>query len=275
MQPNKALLNTALLLLMMISTPSHSDYASVNGIQMYYETHGRGTPVVLLHGGYASSDMWAIESWLLSYRYRVIEIDSRGHGRSTDSAAPITYEQMASDTLTLLDQLGINNAHFVGWSDGAVIASQIAAYHPERVNQLVMLGAAFKADAYNEAFTLLLNSDPLFNGFIDLMFKSAYTALNPDPDHWPVFRDKLHELWLSPCYFADAPAGYCLEPLEQIAAPALVVVGENELINMSHTQAIVNSIPGAELRTVAYAGHFLPITRPFLTAGIILDFLNN
>lgn len=264
-----------LLFCLLISPLVFANYANVNGIRMYYDIHGHGTPVVLLHGGYVDSDMWAVESWLLSYHYEVIELDSRGHGRSTDGDVPITYEQMASDTLALLDQLHISNAHFVGWSDGAVIASQIAAFHPERVNQLVLIGAAYQNNVYTDSFELLLNNDLLFDAGIDLLFSEKYKAVNPDPDHWPVFRDKLHRLWQSPCYFADTPADYCLEPLESITAPTLVLDGANEIILRSHTEAIANSIPNAKLVIVPGVGHFLPIVKPFVTSKLILDFLNN
>ena len=261
--------------LLLVSAVTFAAYANVNGIRMYYEVHGRGTPVVLLHGGYTDSDIWQVESWLLSYHYKVIEIDSRGHGRSTDGDGPITYELMADDTLALLDQIGVHNAHFVGWSDGAVIGSMIAAFHPERVNQLVLIGDAYRNDVYIPAFSLLMNNDTLFNAFIDGLFKPKYVAVNPNPEHWPVFRDKLHRLWQSPCYFASQPVDYCLEPLQQIAAPTLVIVGDNEIIQASHTQAIVDAIPDARLAVIPLASHFVPITRPFEVSRLILDFLNN
>ena len=260
---------------LLVSPLAFGDYANVNGIRMYYSIQGQGTPVVLLHGGYVDSDMWAVESRLLAEHYEVIKIDSRGHGRSSDANVPITYELMASDTLALLDKLHVNNAHFVGWSDGAVIASQIAAFHPERVDQLVLIGAAYQSNVYTAAFEYFLNSKFLFDVGIDLLFSEKYKAVNPDPDHWSVFRDKLHALWQSPCYFANTPVDYCLEPLESIAAPTLVLAGENEIIQKAHTEAIASRIPGAKLVIVPGAGHFLPITKPFVTTNLILDFLNN
>ena len=152
--PGHALLWSFLLLL---SFSVKAEYANVNDIQMYYEVHGEGTPLVLLHGGYVDSDMWTVPTHILAKSYQVIEIDSRGHGRSTDGDVAITYELMADDTLKLLDQLNINNAHFAGWSDGAVIAAYIAAYQPERVNKLVLIGAAFGGDTYVPAFSTVLS----------------------------------------------------------------------------------------------------------------------
>lgn len=258
--------------LVFIATIARADYANVNGISMHYDIHGEGTPLVLLHGGYVDSDMWAIETLILSKSFQVIEIDSRGHGRSSDGDQAITYELMADDTLKLLDQLEINNAHFVGWSDGAVIAAQIAAYHPERVNKLVLIGAAFGGDTYVPAFSTVLGSEPLFKAFADSTFGIKYKLVNPEPEHWPVFRDKLYSLWNTDCYLPINPE-FCLEPLESINAQTLVLVGKNEIIRFDHTKAIVDAIPDAELDVVYLAGHFLPETRPFTTAYKIRDFI--
>lgn len=262
----------ALVSLMLITCFARADYAEVNGINMYYEVHGEGTPLVLLHGGYVDSDMWTIETHILSQSYQVIEIDSRGHGRSTDGDGPITYELMAADTLALLDQLNVSNAHFAGWSDGAVIAAQIAAYHPERVNKLVLIGAAFGGDTYVPAFSTVLGSELLFKAFADTTFGIKYKLVNPQPEHWPVFRDKLYTLWNTECYLPVDPE-FCLEPLGSIAAQTLVLVGKNEIIRFDHTEAIVDAIPDAELEVVYLAGHFLPETRPFTTAYKIKGFI--
>jgi len=264
----------SLFALWAVSSTSAAEYAEVNDIQLYYEIHGDGpTPVVMLHGGYDDSDVWELETWLLSYDYTVIEIDSRGHGRSYDGDGPITYELMASDTMALLDQLGVGRAHFVGWSDGAVIATQIASAHPERVNKMVLFGAAYGNDVYTDLFSAIFNDKDLFDAFIGSTFGVKYRAVNPNPENWPVFRDKLYDMWQSPCYFADQPVEICLEPLEQITAPTLVVAGAQEIILRSHTEAIAAAIPGAELNIIPLASHFLPKFRSVLTSNIIIGFL--
>ena len=252
---------------------SQAEYAQVNGIDLYYEIHGSGTPLVLLHGGYVDSDMWRIETAMLSHHYQVIEIDSRGHGRSTDGTVPITYELMTRDTLALLDQLNIDNAHFVGWSDGAVIAAQVAAFYPERMNKLVLIGSAFGSDTYVSTFSTVLNSEALFTRFADITFGLKYKAVSSTPDHWPVFRDKLYDLWKTPCYLPTIPGQDCLAPLARINSDTLVLVGSNEIIEFSHTEEIVAEIAGAELEVVRFAGHFLPQIRPIKTGNTIINFI--
>lgn len=259
--------------LALMSLLARADYANVNDIKQYYQVTGSGTPVVLLHGGYDDADMWNIHTWLLAFHYKVIVLDSRGHGRSERGNLPLTYEQMANDTLTLLDQLNIPNAHFVGWSDGAVIASQIAAQHPERVNKLMLFGAAYQADSYVDAFALLLSTPELFLPFIDSLYKKRYLTLNPHPELWSQFQADLYSLWLSPCYFADQPYSTCLNGLQSINAPTMVVAGDLEIIKRAHTQAIAASIPQAQLKIVPLASHYLPKLRPFLTTDIIAKFL--
>jgi pimeloyl-ACP methyl ester carboxylesterase len=264
------------LVAMALASTARADYAEVNDIRLYYETHGScDTTVVMLHGGYDDSDVWALETWRLARDYRVIEIDSRGHGRSYDGDGPITYERMTDDTLDLLDQLGVERAHFVGWSDGGVIASQIAANHPERVNQLILFGAAFGGDVYTDLFSMLLDDKKVFNAIMDTTFGFKYRKTSPTPDHWPVFRDKVYEMWQAPCYFAEQPEDYCLEPLERISAPTLVVAGEQEIIRRSHTEAIAEAIPGAELKIVPLASHFMPKFRSLTSTRLIVEFLNN
>ena len=254
---------------------SHADVKPINGIDLYYEIKGSGTPIVFLHGGYSDSDMWAVHKALLDSDYQIITIDSRGHGRSTDGNTPITYQLMADDTLKLLNALNISNAHFVGWSDGAVIAAQIAATQPQYINKLVMIGASFGADTFVPAFSAILNNEAIFKAFADTAFSIRYKKKNPDPNHWPVFRDKGYDMWQTPCYLDSLNIENCLEPLESIPSETLVLVGHNEIISKDHTEEIASTIPNAELITVHFAGHYLPEVRPFKTVAIIKEFLEN
>lgn len=262
-----------LLVALLGSALARADTAKVNGIDLYYEDVGWGKPLIMLHGGFGDSDMWDPHSLMLRFQYRVIKIDSRGHGRSTDGSGPITYQLMASDVLALMDKLRISDAHFVGWSDGAVIAADIAANQPHRVDQLILFGAAFGGNVYNPVFQTLLNSENLFKDFIDLTYRAAYEAKNPKPQ-WKVFQDKMYDLWTTPCYLVSMNPANCLEPLGSINSPTLVVVGENEIISFAHTQDVVNAIPGAKLKVVPLAGHYLPEFQPLKATYIIKGFLD-
>ncbi|MFZ0729058.1 MAG: alpha/beta fold hydrolase, partial [Methylovirgula sp.] len=118
-----------------------SGLAPVNGIKIWYAVFGHGRPVLLLHGGLANSDYWGNQVRALEKRYRVVVMDSRGHGRSTRDEQPYSYDLMASDVLGLMDHLKIKEAAIVGWSDGAIIGLDIAMHHPARVSKLFAFAA--------------------------------------------------------------------------------------------------------------------------------------
>ena len=107
-----------------------SGYAPVNGIKIWYAEFGRGVPVILLHGGLANANYWGKLVPALAPHYRVIVMDSRGHGRSSRDDKPYGYDPMASDVVALMDYLKIDKAALIGWSDGAIIGLDIAMHHP-------------------------------------------------------------------------------------------------------------------------------------------------
>ena len=124
-------------------------YAAVNGLTMYYEVHGYGPPLVLLHGGRASIP----EKWILLFtpHFRVIAPEQMGHGRTADLIdRPFHYHDMAEDTVELMDQMGIESAVVVGYSDGGVIGLDMAVHHPERVTKLAVTGANARFDGYTD-----------------------------------------------------------------------------------------------------------------------------
>ncbi len=118
-----------------------SGYAPVDDIRIWYAEFGHGAPVILLHGGLANADYWGNQVRALEGRYRVIVMDSRGHGRSTRNAKPFGYDLMAQDVLGLMGYLHIPKAAIVGWSDGAIIGLDLAIHHPDRLTKLFAFAA--------------------------------------------------------------------------------------------------------------------------------------
>ena len=120
-------------------------FAAVNGIDMYYEIHGDGSPLLLLHGGMASTP----EKWIPFFapHFRVIAPEQMGQGRTADLVdRPLHYHDMAEDTLELMSQLGIGSARVIGYSDGGIIGLDMAIHHPKRVTSLVVTGATARFD---------------------------------------------------------------------------------------------------------------------------------
>src|SRR5256885_1162510 len=122
-------------------------YAEVNGINLYYETHGTGRPLVLLHGGLGSGEMFGPVLPLIAERHKVVLVDLQGHGRTADIDRPLDVRLMAGDIAALIDHLGLTRPDVVGYSLGGGVALQTAAMYPAKVRRLVMVSANLRPDA--------------------------------------------------------------------------------------------------------------------------------
>jgi pimeloyl-ACP methyl ester carboxylesterase len=230
---------------------------AINDVIIYYQTFGSGPPVLVLHGGLGSLvDMrYQIEG--LAQNYHVIAPDSRGHGRSTDSAAPLSYAEMAEDMHALLDQLAIYRTNVVGWSDGGIIGLTLALRYPERVGRLVVIGANFDPTG----LVSLPSPEPTVPP-TPLLY--SWTA--PDPAHWPVLYRRVTEMWRTQPH-------YTLQELGTIRSPTLVMAGELDVIKRAHTDALAAAIPGAQKYILPAATHRAPQTHPVAVNARILAFL--
>jgi pimeloyl-ACP methyl ester carboxylesterase len=122
--------------------------APIRDISMYFEEHGAGDPLVLIMGFGADLQAWALQAPAFARHFRVVTFDNRGSGRSSAPDKPYSMEGMAEDTLSLMDRLGIEKAHVLGWSMGGYIAQELALAHPERVDKLVLMTTAPSIDGY-------------------------------------------------------------------------------------------------------------------------------
>src|SRR6202012_4315806 len=175
-----------------------SGLAPVNGVKIWYASFGSGEPVILLHGGLANSNYWGHQVRALAGRYRVIVMDSRGHGRSSRDAKPYGYGLMAADVIALMDYLKIANAAIVGWSDGAIIGLDLAMHHPERVSRLF----AFAANS-DPSGVADINNSPAFKAFI-ARSEEEYRALSPTSTRYNQFLADITKMWATePKWTAD------------------------------------------------------------------------
>jgi pimeloyl-ACP methyl ester carboxylesterase len=219
-------------------------YAAVNGLDMYYEVHGDGPPLLLLHGGANSIP----DSWVPLFvpQFKVIAPEQMGHGRTADVVdRPFHYHDMAEDTVELMRRLAIGSAVIVGYSDGGIIGLDIAIHHPRRVASLVLTGANSRIDGYTaEAQAWARTFDPAAEPVSD-----TYARLSPDgPGHWPAFQARLQRMWVS------EPA-FTREELARIAVPTLLVIGDGDIVTPEHAVEMFRTIPGARLCVVPNAGH--------------------
>jgi pimeloyl-ACP methyl ester carboxylesterase len=240
----------------------HSGVADVNGIRLWYAVFGHGDPVILVHGGLANSDYWGLQIPVLAQGYQVIVIDSRGHGRSTRTAAPIGYDVMASDVLALMDMLHIGKAALVGWSDGAIIGLDIAIHHPERLTRLFAFAANSDPSGVKD-----VEKSPVFSTYIERA-AHEYERLSPMPKEFKVFLENISHMWATEPHFTEAQ-------LRGIQVPTWIVDADHdEAIKRENTDYIASLIPGAGELILPGVSHFAFLQDPALFNEVLLHFLS-
>jgi pimeloyl-ACP methyl ester carboxylesterase len=245
--------------------PDSSGTAPVNGIRLWYAVYGAGHPdtVLLLHGGLGNSDYWGLLVPALATRYRVVVIDSRGHGRSSRDAMQIGYELMASDDLALLDRLHIGRAAVVGWSDGAITGLEIAIHHPERLTGLF----AFAANSDPSGVKDVAKS-PVFTAFI-ARAAGEYARLNPTPRGYQAFDADIEKMWAREPHLSAAT-------LRGIHARVWIVDADHdEAIERANTDYMASLIPGARELILPGVSHFAFLQDPAMFNFSVLHFLQN
>jgi pimeloyl-ACP methyl ester carboxylesterase len=243
--------------------PAQSGTATVNGIKLWYATFGQGKPVILLHGGLANANYWGHQVRALQPCYRVIVMDSRGHGRSTRDERPYGYDLMAADVIGLMDFLKIPKAAIVGWSDGAILGLEIAMQHPERVTKLFAFAA--NSDPSGLADTA---KSPIFNAFITRAEKE-YQALSPTPAQYKRFLEQISKMW-------ETQPNWTVENLRAITVPTWIVDADHdEAIKRENTEFMAANISGAGLLLQPGVSHFSFIQDPEQFNRDVLHFLEH
>ncbi|NID13244.1 alpha/beta fold hydrolase [Fibrivirga algicola] len=219
-------------------------YQSVNGIRLYYETYGKGKPLLLIHGNGGSISSFSKTIPYFARNYRVIAVDSRAHGKSVDPGDSLSFELMADDFAALLTSLKIDSAYVIGWSDGGINALLLAMRHPEKVKKLVSTGANLWPDS-----TALVPSlwNQMHKGYLENKDKPRTGP--KEKNDWKVFvLDVLHP---------NIP----LQALQAIKSPSLIIAGDRDVIATEHTVAIAQNVPNSWLWIVPNCGHATLIDR--------------
>jgi pimeloyl-ACP methyl ester carboxylesterase len=213
-----------------------SGYASVNGLDMYYEIHGAGRPLVLLHGALMTIEGFEQLLPSLAQSRQVIAIEQQAHGRTADIDRPFRYEQMADDTAALLSELDIEQADFFGYSMGGAIALQVAIRHPELVRKLVIAASAYGPDGvYPQMLDNIRKLKP--EEFEGSPWLDAYASVAPDPEGWPTLLGKVREL-------VGGFEGWPAEDIRSIEAPALVIVADSDVVRPEHAVELFRLLGG-------------------------------
>jgi pimeloyl-ACP methyl ester carboxylesterase len=220
----------------MTETAPQTGYAPVNGLQMYYEIHGAGEPLLLLHGAYGTIDLWGPILTTLAERRQVIAVEQQAHGHTADIDRPLSYEQMTEDTAALMRYLDIEHADIFGYSMGGNISLQLAMRHPDLVRKLVAVSANYRSDGYYpELLELIQTITP--EAFAGSPLEVAYFRNAPNPDNWPTLIDKLKQLDAQEFAWPD-------EDIRAIAAPALLVMADSDAMRPEHMVELFRLLGG-------------------------------
>lgn len=238
-----------------ILAQTEQNYYRSLGTKLYYEAAGRGEPLLLLHGNGESGRIFDEIAGELRGKYRLILPDTRGHGRSEKGGQPFDFTLFSQDVCALLDHLGLDSAHILGFSDGGSTAMQLALSSPHRVRSLILLGANMSPKGIKAACQV-----PIVLGWAlcSLIARVNQKAVDN--------RDILELMVKHPNFTA--------EQLSQITAPTLILAGERDIVKGAETKQIAASIPDSRVEIIPGAGHNLPGERPKEVAGLVRDFLD-
>lgn len=246
-------------------TRVESGFAAVNGLEMYYEIHGSGEPLVTIHPAWGVANVFPS---LIANR-RLIAVELQGHGRTADIDRPYTFEQSAADVIALLDHLGIECADLFGESFGGIVAMSAALRHPGRVRRVAIYSSprSFDESAYPHYLLDELAGVSAESESVSFQ-RAGFKRVAADPDRWPALFQMVHQVqW----------TGFTADELKSIDVPVLIGVGDHDMVRLEHMLEMLRLIPRAQLAVVPDAGHFvlnvdpekfLPTVARFLDAPI-------
>ncbi|GER90486.1 alpha/beta hydrolase [Dictyobacter vulcani] len=254
-------------------------YVSVNGINLYYEVHGTGNPLIMLHGGFGTFDMFSALAPTLIGERQVIGVDLYGHGRTALTERPIDFAQMADDIAGLIHHLGLEKADVLGYSLGGLVALQTAIRHPELINKLVLISIPVKhTDWYPDVQTGMASLAA--DGFIGTPMHDAYKSIAPKPEDFALFVARMREGMSRDYDWTDSVA--------TLKTPTLIIAGDSDSFSPVHAAEFFallggglkdagwngeNMIP-SQLAILPATTHYNIVFQPEPILPIISSFLN-
>ena len=249
-------------------------YALVNGLNLYYEIHGIGQPLILLHGGFGLIEMFSQILPTLAQHYQVIAVDLQAHGRTADIDRPLRYEAMADDIAALVKHLGLDNADLLGFSLGGGVALQTAIRHPDLVRKLVLVSTPFRKDGWTDG-TLAGMASIDAEAMKGTIMHESFINTAPKPDEWPRLAAQTKQLLGGAAYDWTAAVA-------ALKTPTLVVVGDSDSVKLDHALEMFRLLGGGKADSGPSASQFavLPgfahwnmVLRADLLLPVVMSFL--
>ena len=244
---------------------NNGKYLSVNGIKLYYEEYGKGTPLLLIHGGLSSIENFAPVIPELSKKFRVIAVDCPGQGRS-EQASYLSYQLMADYFSKMIDLLSLDSVYVFGYSDGGNVALLMAADRPDKVKKAAAFAAASHTSGYYPYVTSSL--DQLNPENVEKQYKwwlDPHLQRTPQKDKWKKFIGDFAKMSATPEIVPD-------QKLKSISTKVLIVQGDNDIVKPDHAVMLHQSIRGSQLCIIPAASHFVLFERPELLNLIAIEF---
>jgi pimeloyl-ACP methyl ester carboxylesterase len=236
-------------------------YADVNGLHLYYEEHGEGYPLVLLHGGLMTIDLnFAIALPALAGRHRVIAVELQGHGHTADIDRPPTFPAFAADVVGLLDHLAIERADVLGFSLGGLTGYELVISHGDRVRRAILASADHRNDRAGEVDPARLPTPDDFQAMRD-----AYLAIAPEPGAFDANAEKTIGL-------VQSFTGWTDDQLRSVDLPVLILVGDTDFIHVENAAEAMRLLPQGQLAVLPGTTH-MGVTRSTLLAPVANAFL--
>jgi pimeloyl-ACP methyl ester carboxylesterase len=235
-------------------------YADVNGVSMYYEEHGEGDPLLLLHGGIAGGEILADIVPRFADRRRVIVPDLQGHGRTADIDRPLRAEHLADDVAALIEQLGLGRADVLGYSLGGEVTWRLAIQHPDQIRRIVVVSTSCRRsgsfpevvsafDAMSAEMAPMMEQSPAYQ---------HYAAHAPRPEDWPVLIGRTAEMLKVDYDWTDEVA--------EIEAPTMLVFADSDSVTPEHVAELFR-LRGGGLRDAGWDGSARPVARLAVLPG--------
>jgi pimeloyl-ACP methyl ester carboxylesterase len=250
-------------------TPAQS-YVDVDGLLIYYELHGEGPPLVLLHGGLLTIELgFGDVLAALAERHKVVAIELQGHGRTADIDRSMSLERLADDVAQVLTEVAVDRADVVGFSLGGLVTVELARRHPERVRRLVLASIHTRPDGLDDEVRSPdarpgVGRMPTADDF--RAWEEAYRAVASDPDQFSALQAKVGA-------FVGSLPGWSDDELRELTVPTLVLIGDKDFVRVEHAVHMQQVLPNAQLAVIPGATHVgllhetdlvMPILRRFL-----------